>query len=134
MPSDASLGPAMSGDIEAANYLDADGVSAVAGSVDASDYKQERLPGPQQRRRIRANPLVVWEQDETLTREQVMKARGLWHQTRVVVIVASSRSRMGRPMGGMTEAHCTCGWNESFKTYREACDAADGHRAEQGNA
>lgn len=55
----------------------------------------------------------------------------VWHDTRIIVVVTTGRSRLGRPTGGLTEAHCVCGWYQSFMTYAEACAAADEHMREE---
>lgn len=78
----------------------------------------------------RGDERKVWEDEQALTKTDLLKARGLWHDVKIVTIVATSFSRMGHKSEGPVEAQCTCGWVESWSTYERARAAGDKHLEE----
>ncbi len=64
----------------------------------------------------RANERAEWEEEQAMTKGEVMKARGAWHVTKVRVALVSSH--LGAR--NIFEAHCCCGWAHAFPTFAAA--------------
>ena len=66
-----------------------------------------------------------WEQEDALTKEEVLKARdGLWHTITVCVVVSQTKE-------SFWEAQCSCKWAEMAPDYVTARKAGNQHLKEQ---
>lgn len=65
-----------------------------------------------------------------MTKKEIMEARGMWHTTKVVVVLASSFVGSGKGLSDIYEAHCICRWAESYFTHEAADKAAKKHSEE----